>query len=153
MSQGWLAWSLFTVVPQKGVNNLMEANDRPKQSGGDDENTTKASKADGNTFTIVIYQKMVHFLMSLNSGGTFAHCLCLFFNELEFCVKTARWRVYPLTSLNPVVTLLVISLHAPSVIMQIEVHAPQASLHSTRQLEWRFTSEIFESLDLDFTRP
>jgi len=29
--------------------------------------------------------------MSLNSGGTFAHCLCLFFNELEFRVKTARY--------------------------------------------------------------
>lgn len=33
---------------------------------------------------------MVHFLMSLNSRETFSHCLCLFFNELEFHVKTAR---------------------------------------------------------------
>ena len=42
----------------------MEVNDRPIQSGGDDENTTKASKADDNTFTMVIYQKLVHFLMN-----------------------------------------------------------------------------------------
>ena len=77
----------------KGVNNQMEVNDRPIQSGGDDENTTKASKAEDNTFTMVIYRKLVHFLMSLNSGGTFAHCLCLFFNELELRVKTARYPV------------------------------------------------------------
>ena len=74
----------------KRVNNQMEVNDQPIQSGGYDENTTKASKVDDNTFTKVIYRKMVHFLMSLNSGGTFSHCLCLFFNKLEFYVKTAR---------------------------------------------------------------
>jgi hypothetical protein len=74
----------------KGVNNQMEVNDRLKKSGGDDENTTKASKADDNAFTMVIYRKLVHFLMSLNSGGTFAHCLGLFFNELELCIKTAQ---------------------------------------------------------------
>ena len=90
MLKGWLAGSLFADVPQKGVNNQMEVNDRPIQSGGDDENTTKASKADDNTFTMVIYQKLVHFLMSLNSGGTCAHCLCLFFNEHEVRAKTAR---------------------------------------------------------------
>ena len=65
-------------------------NDRPIQSRSDDENTTKASKADDNTFMMVIYRKLVHFLMSLNSGGTFSHFLCLFFNELEFHVKTTR---------------------------------------------------------------
>ena len=74
----------------KVVNNRMEVNDRPKQSGGDDENMTRASKADQNTFTMVIYRKFVHFLMSLNSGGTFSHFLCLFFNEHEFRVKTTR---------------------------------------------------------------
>ena len=42
----------------------MEVNDRPIQSGGDDENTTKASKLDDNAFTMVIYQKLVHFLMN-----------------------------------------------------------------------------------------
>ena len=68
----------------------MGVNDQPIQSGGDDENMTKASKADDNTFMMVIYWKLVPFLMSLNSGGTFSHCLCLFFNELEFRVKTAR---------------------------------------------------------------
>jgi len=47
----------------------MEVNDRPKQSGGDDENTTKASEVDDNAFMMVIYRKLVHFLMSLNSGG------------------------------------------------------------------------------------
>jgi len=60
--QGWLIGSLFATVPQKGVNNQMEVNDRPKQSGGDDENMTKASEVDDNAFTMVIYWKMVHFL-------------------------------------------------------------------------------------------
>ena len=68
----------------------MEVNDRLKQSGGDDENTTKVSKADDNAFTMVIYWKMVHFLMSLNSGGMFAHFLCLIFNELELHIKSVR---------------------------------------------------------------
>ena len=44
VSQGWLTGSLFTAVPQKGVNNQMEVNDWLKQSGGDDENMTKAQK-------------------------------------------------------------------------------------------------------------
>ena len=74
----------------KRVNNQMGVNDRPIQSRGDNEKTTKASKANDNTFMMVIYRKLVHFLMRLNSGGTFAHCLCLFFNELEFYVKTYR---------------------------------------------------------------
>ena len=52
----------------------MEVNDRLKQSGGDGKNTTGAQKADDNAFTMVIYRKLVHFLMSLNSGGMFAHC-------------------------------------------------------------------------------
>ena len=81
----------------KRVKNQMEVNDRPKESGGDDDNTTKASKADGNTFKMVIYREMVYFLMSLNSGGTFSHCLCLFFNELEFRVKIARYNGHFLT--------------------------------------------------------
>jgi len=39
----------------------MEVNDRPKQSGGDDENMTKASDTDEDAFTMVIYWKLVHF--------------------------------------------------------------------------------------------
>jgi len=70
----------------------MEVNDRPIQSGSDDENTTKALKAEvlhsRRLFTGIWF--IFHSKMSLNSGGTFAHCLCLFFNELEFCVKTTR---------------------------------------------------------------
>jgi len=66
----------------------MEVNDQPIRSGGDDENKTKASKANDKAFMMIIYQRLVHFLMSLNSGETFSHCLCLFFNELEFRVKT-----------------------------------------------------------------
>ena len=65
----------------------MEVSDRPKQSGGDDENMTKASMVDDNTFTMVIYRKLVHFLMSLNSGGTFSHCLCLFLTSLNSTLK------------------------------------------------------------------
>jgi len=34
--------------------------------------------------------------------------------------------------------MLVISSHAPSIVTQIEVHAPQASLHSTRWMEVHF---------------
>ena len=63
----------------------MELYDWLKQSGGDDKNMTKAQNADDNAFTKVIYQRLVHFLMSLNSGGTFAHCLGLIINELEIC--------------------------------------------------------------------
>ena len=62
----------------KGVNNQMEAYYRLKRSGGDDENTTKAKKADDNAFTMVIYRGSVHFLMSLNSGGNI--CSLLMFN-------------------------------------------------------------------------
>ena len=68
----------------------MEAYDRLKQSGGDGKNTTRAQKADNNAFAMVIYRRLVHFLMSLNSGGTFAHCLGLIFNELELYIKTAH---------------------------------------------------------------
>lgn len=74
----------------KWVNNQMEVNDRPKHNGGDDENTIKASEADDNAFTMVIYRKLVHFLMSLNSGGNIFSLLMLIFNELELHVKTAR---------------------------------------------------------------
>ena len=92
MLQRWLIVSLFTAVPQKGVNNHMEVNDRPIQSGSDDENTTKASKAEvllsRRLFTGIWF--IFYFKMSLNSGGTFAHCLCLFFNELEVRIKIAR---------------------------------------------------------------
>ena len=42
----------------------MEVNDRPIHSGGDDENMIKASKDDDNAFTMVIYRKLVHFLMN-----------------------------------------------------------------------------------------
>ena len=51
----------------------MEVNDWLKQSGGDGKNTTRAQKVDDNPFIMVIYQKLVHFLMSLNSRGTYAH--------------------------------------------------------------------------------
>jgi len=39
----------------------MEVNDQPKQSGGDDENMAKVSEVDDNGFTMVMYQKLVHF--------------------------------------------------------------------------------------------
>ena len=44
-------------------------------------------KADDNPFVTVIYQILVHFLMSLNSRGTFSRRLGLIFNELELCIK------------------------------------------------------------------
>ena len=44
VERGWLTESLVAVVPQKGVNNQMEANDRQQQSGGDGKNTTKVQK-------------------------------------------------------------------------------------------------------------
>ena len=59
------------------------------KSGGDGANTTKALMADDITFTVVIYW-IVHFLTSLNAGGNICSVLCLFFNELELCAKTAR---------------------------------------------------------------
>ena len=74
----------------KWVNNQMEVNDRPIQSGGEWLEHDQGFKGWSTTFTMVIYQKLVHFLMSLNSGGTCAHCLCLFFNEHEVRIKTAR---------------------------------------------------------------
>ena len=46
------------------------------------------------------------------------------FNELESYSNTAHGGFIFLTSLNPAVTLLVISSHAPSIIMPIEMHAP-----------------------------
>ena len=45
--------------------------------------------ADDNAFVMVIYRIMVHFLMSLNSRGTFSHYLGLIFNELKLRVKAA----------------------------------------------------------------
>ena len=57
----------------------MEVNDWPIWSGGDDENTTKASKADDKAFTMVIYPTLVHFLMSLNSGGNICSLLMFTF--------------------------------------------------------------------------
>ena len=55
-------------------------------------NTTKAFMADKFMITAVIYRdRFIFYLkMSLNSGGNIAHCLYLFFNEHEDCVKTAR---------------------------------------------------------------
>ena len=54
----------------KRVNNQMEAYDQPKkQSGGDDENMTKAQKLMIMHSQMVIYWRLVHFLMSLNSRG------------------------------------------------------------------------------------
>ena len=44
--------------------------------------------ADNVTFTVVIYQKIVHFLTSLNAEKHYS-VLCLFFNEHELCAKTA----------------------------------------------------------------
>jgi len=57
----------------------MEVNDQPIWSGGDDENTSKASKADDKAFTMVIYWRLVHFLMSLNSGGNTCSLLMFIF--------------------------------------------------------------------------
>ena len=88
--QGWLVRSLFAAVPQKGVNNQMEVNYRPIQSGGDDENTTKAFKGWSTTFTMVIYREIVHFLTSLNAGRNICSWLMFIFSELELCAKTAR---------------------------------------------------------------
>jgi len=76
----------------KRVNNHMEVNDWPIQSGSDDENTTKALKAE------VIHSRRLfigiwfifYFKMNLKFGGTFSHCLCLFFNVLEVRIKTTR---------------------------------------------------------------
>jgi hypothetical protein len=48
------------------------------KSGGDGANTTKALMADNTTFTMVIYRGIVHFLMSLNAGETFAHVMFIF---------------------------------------------------------------------------
>jgi len=53
----------------KGVNNQMEVNDRLKKSGGDGKNTTRAQKDDDNAFTMVIYQKLVHFFTELKLWG------------------------------------------------------------------------------------
>ena len=58
--------------------------------GGDGKNTTKVRKPDRMAITKVIYRRWVHFLTSLNSGGTYA-----------------QWRVYFLMSLNLVKTLLI----------------------------------------------
>ena len=71
----------------KGVNNQMEVNDRPIQSGGDDENTTKALKAE-----------------VLHSRWLFT---CSFFNELKHGEKHLLMTyVYFLTSLYYALKLL-----------------------------------------------
>jgi len=71
----------------KGVNNQMEVNDEPMQSGGDDENTTKALNAE-----------------ILHSRWLFT---CSFFNELKCGEKHLLMTyVYFLTSLNYVLKLL-----------------------------------------------
>ena len=41
-----------------------------QKDGGDGRNTTKAQKADSMAITNVIYGRRVHFLTSLNHGGT-----------------------------------------------------------------------------------
>ena len=67
----------------------MEVNDRQKkQIGGDDENTAKAQK-----LTIRHSQWLFtgSFFNELKCWGeTFAHDLCLFFNKLKLCAKTAH---------------------------------------------------------------
>ena len=63
----------------KRVNNQMEVNDHPIWSGGDDENMTKASKVDDKAFTMVIYWRLVHFLMRLNSRGNICSLLMFIF--------------------------------------------------------------------------
>ena len=60
------------------------------KSGGDGANTTKALMAENASFTVIIYWRIVHCLTSLNTGGNIFSILCLFFNELELCAKTAR---------------------------------------------------------------
>jgi len=71
----------------KGVNNQMEVNDRPIQSGGDDENTTKDLKAE-----------------VLHSRWLFTYS---FFNEIKRGEKHFLMTyVYFLTSLNYVLKLL-----------------------------------------------
>ena len=75
----------------KWVNNQMEVNDRPMQKWRWWCKThPRLFEAEKIIFTTVFYRRLVHFLMSLNSGGTCAHCLYLFFNEHEVHIKTAR---------------------------------------------------------------
>jgi len=72
----------------KGVNNQMEVNDRPMQSGGDDENMTKALK------TEILHSRWLFtcsFFNELKRGEK--HLIMTyvyFFNELELCAKTGR---------------------------------------------------------------
>lgn len=82
----------------------MEVNDRPIQSGGDDENMTKDLKAEVVhswwLFTCSFFNELKHgekhflmtyvyFLMSLNYVLKLLEA-GLFFNELEPCGNTAR---------------------------------------------------------------
>jgi len=48
--------------------------------------------------------------------------------------------------------MLAISSHAPSIMTQTEVHAPQDSFHLAKWMEWRFTFEILERLEWDVMR-
>lgn len=60
------------------------------KSGGDGANTTKALMAEMFHSWWLFTGGIVHFLTSLNAGGNICSVLCLFFNELELCAKTAR---------------------------------------------------------------
>ena len=62
-----------------------------QRDGGDGMYTTKAQKADRMAIIEVIYRRWVHFLTSLNSGGTYAQWeVGSFFNELEPCRNYAQ---------------------------------------------------------------
>jgi len=52
----------------------MEAYDQLKKSGGDGKNTTKVQKLIITQLQWLFTKGGVHFLMSLNSMGTLAHC-------------------------------------------------------------------------------
>ena len=57
-----------------------------------------------------------------------------FFNELDIGKELCSNSVSCYASLKRK-TMLVISSHAPSIMTQIKVHAPQASLHSMRWMK------------------
>ena len=57
-----------------------------------------------------------------------------FFNELDTGKELCSDSVSCLRKLETK-TMLVTSSHAPGIMMQIKVHAPQASLHSMRWME------------------
>ena len=74
----------------KWVNNQMEVNDWPMKKWRWWCKHDQGFNGWSTTFTMVIYQGIVHFLTSLNAGGNICSILCLFFNEHELCAKTAR---------------------------------------------------------------